>query len=257
MRPRLKCAHSLRPQRIRSLALASLGGGFEPGAPGGYASNLLWLAADRNVTTSGADLLSWVDPANSSNIASRSAVGAECTLEMNVRNGLPAVRLDNRYLNLSCPALSTWSGSGHAFFVAAGLPAADYLYFLHSAANACVYVSNRFYWDDGSQLYGGSLGWGYGDPLFDSTYRSAWAIWEMKWDAGPPSYYRNGGGPMSTGGVNLPLSNSNFNRSGGGPDLMGGLDGDYYLGEMALFNAPVTGSDRSDILGYLTDKWDL
>jgi hypothetical protein len=232
---------------MRTLAAAPPASGFAPGAPGNYASNILWLDANQGLTLSGSNVLSWVDPKNSLNVASRSGAGAETALETAVQNGLNALRFDNRYMSLVFPAGDSWTTNGHLFFVAKQASAGEYIQFLmRGTGKPRLSASDRIYWESELDFFPG-----YGNGL-TSGQREAWSIYELLFPIGSGSFRYNGS-TLSFGGSGSNLGTGNFNRIGGGPDYAPN-DCDFYLGEVAFFSEALTGEDYTAVYDYLS-RW--
>ncbi|MBX2977120.1 MAG: T9SS type A sorting domain-containing protein [Ignavibacteriaceae bacterium] len=214
---------------------------------------VLWLRADKGITSSSGSVSGWDDISSSNNNASQNTSANQPSIAENVINGNPALNFNGISSKLTLPTsismgiqsnpyemfIVAKSSSGDVQFLIAGGANEHFEYHLNGAAGARFIPVTSFYLDKeiaGSYTNGNA-------HVFSAKASIS-------------------GGAVSVDGIEGGTSSSSLLSSNGSSLLLGARsDNSYYLNgsiaEVILYNSNLSLSDRSTVEQYLAARYGI
>ncbi|MCF8223014.1 MAG: HYR domain-containing protein, partial [Bacteroidales bacterium] len=243
-----------------------------PGGVGDQQNNKLWLSADSNVVTTGADVLNWLDLSGNANHASNLAPGQEPDLVSSVINGRSVVRFDDNggsagdYLGANTSLGISGAGASTVFMVAKNTTTSDEdnsgLFIGQASGNPSTI---RHY----GLEYDMAVRFNNGNRVFDDGFtQDDWKIGIIRNFSGAlyGEYegFVNGGMPgeaSSAGVTNIPVTVDDLYYIGAGLGPSGAFSSDRYfegdMAEMIAYNIYLNNAQVKIVNNYLSSKYGL
>ena len=212
---------------------------------------IVWLKADAGITKDGSDLVSqWDDQTTGgSNDVAQSTAGDKPEWIDDVQNGLPIVSFDDDFLQKA-----TWSGG------AISQPITIFLVLKNRRSSS----NEEYFYDSGSSdrtalikstgdtYYPYAEGGGWQTDITTDT--TDFHYLTILYEGASSTFRLDGGAETDSGAVDGDATMTGLTLGERGS---GGTDSQCYIGEIMVYDADVSDSDRTLLETYLKDRWDL